>query len=262
VSEFSRLYDEVASACSSENIPQELNQRLGAACTHSDIATLIGKLESLNKADLVGDAGDRIDFYWRLRTSISDALAAAGEKAEGPLLATLNSTNEDAAQYAARALGLMKSKQAIEPILGKLRSAPNNATKMMYIEAIGDIGDGSAVKVLLPYLKRSHEQNGGWLVRVTANALGKIGNKSVLNALCGVLRHDSEMLARLGAAEGLGALGCIESLPCLRRALKDKDRHVAKAAEESIGLIRLRNGALVGRSRISTFLHSLFKKNT
>lgn len=235
---FPKLYEEVVKTCSFESISAELNRRLGESCTSDDVRVLIGRLESLKDEDLVDDAGDISDFYWRLRTSISDALAAAGQRAIEPLLTTLSSPNKKAAEYAARSLGLLRSKQAIGPIVSRMHDAPTNADRFAYIGALGDIGDDCIIEELVPYLGRSDELNGGWLVRLSATALGKTGNESVLAPLTHVLAEDSEWFARVGAAEGLGLLRNARALPALRRALGDSDHRVAKAAQESIGLIQ------------------------
>lgn len=240
---FSQLYEEVIKTCSFEGMSEELNRRLGETCTLDDVAVLIEKLESLKDDDLVNDAGDIGDFYWRLRTSISDALAAAGQISIDPLLSTLFSQNERAAEYAARSLGLLKAKQAIDPIINKMQQAPTNVGRFSYIGALGDIGDNRIIGELIPYLGRSNEMNGGWLVRLSAIALGKTGNATVLNPLADVLARDSEWFARLGAAEGLGLLGNAQALPVLRQALKDTDHRVAKAAQESINLIWARKAS-------------------
>jgi HEAT repeat protein len=248
MSSFAELYKEVVELCSLETISEQLNRRLGEICTLDDVYTLIRKLESLNDADLVDDSGDIRDFYWRLRSSISDALVAAGEKAEGPSLSTLSSSNEKAAQFAARTLGCLKSKQATEPIINRMQ-ARRNSDKLAYIGALGDIGDSRIIEVLVPYLTRSGEINGSWLVYQSAVALGKTGNESVLNPLASVLREDSLWLAKIGAAEGLGLLGNMRALPALQQAIADADRRVAQAAQESINRILSRGSGDYGNGR-------------
>jgi HEAT repeat protein len=240
MSSFAELYKKVVEACSFESMSDELNRRLGESCTSDDIFALIRKLESLNDADIVHDAGDEGDFYWRLRTSISDALVAAGQKAVGPLLSALSSSNESAAQYAARSLGRLKSEQAIEPIINRMRAVAENSDKLLYIGALGDTGGSRIVEELVPYLSRSGEPNGGWLVRVSAIALGKTGDEAVLDPLVKVLREDSEWFARLGAAEGLGFLGSRNALLALLLALGDADGRVRQAAQESTTQIKSR----------------------
>lgn len=242
-SAFPRLYEEVVRTCSLESVSEDLNRQLGESCTSDDLRVLIEKLESLKDEDLVDDAGDIGDFYWRLRTSISDALAAAGQRAVGPLLSTLASSNARAAEYAARSLGRLRCKQAIDPIISMMRHAPTNAARFAYIEALGEIADDRIIEELLSFLDRSSEHNGGWLVRLSATALGKTGNESVLTPLGNVLAQDNDWFARLGAAEALGLLGSASALPALRHALRDSDQRVAKAAQESIDLIRTRGPA-------------------
>ena len=235
---FAQLYEEVVKTCAFESVSEDLNRQLGESCTSDDIRVLIEKLESLKDEDLVDDVGDIGDFYWRLRTSISDALAAAGRRAIDPLLSTLSSPNKKATEYAARSLGLLRSKQAIGPIVSKMHHAPTNANRFAYIGALGDIGDNCIIEELLPYLGRSNEHNGGWLVHLSATALGKTGQRVCPRSSNECPRSRQSLDRSPGAAEGLGLLGNARALPALRRALGDSDDRVAKAAQESIGLIQ------------------------
>lgn len=234
MSKFSELYLEVTKSCSWETISEELNTKLGEECGDREVQILIEHLEDLDNADLEDDAGDIGDYYWRLRTSISDALVAAGDVAIPQLLEALQSHNPQAAQYAARSLGKMRVVAAIDPIARILDSSIDNADKLIYISALGDMKDESSVPFLIPYLDRSGEKNGGWLVRCSANALGEIGLESSVKPLTQVLANDQEWFARLGAAEGLGKLGQERALFPLKKALNDPDHRVAKAAQESV----------------------------
>lgn len=237
MAEFSEIYEEVIQTCAFDSLSDELSERLGRACAPSDVATLIAKLEFLDPANLRDDAGDEGDFYWRLRLSLSDALVAAGEIAVEPLLAALNDGNASAAPAAARSLGLLRSRRALPGLRHRLATARTHVERLPYIAALGDLDERSVVEQLMPYLRRSGERNGGWLVRVTAVALGKIGDASVTGALCSVLESDPDWFARLGAAEGLGLLGNREALPALERALGDTDSRVSQAAQDSMALI-------------------------
>lgn len=234
MSNFSELYSEVTKSCSWETISEELNVKLGKECGEEEVQILLRHLEDLNNADLEDDAGDVGDYYWRLRTSISDALAAAGDIATPYLLKALESPNPQAAQYAARSLGKIRAVEAIEPIANILNSSIENADRLTYLSALGDMKEESSVPILIPYLEKSHEKNGGWLVRCSANALGDIGLESSVKPLAEVLSNDQEWFARLGAAEGLGKLAFEGSLFPLKKALKDSDHRVSKVAQESI----------------------------
>lgn len=231
---FEELYNEVVKICSWESISEELNYRLGNLCGGPEIEFLINKLNSLNNDDLVDDPGDGFDFYWRLRTSISDALFAAGEPAIKPLIAALNNSNEEVSQCAARSLGLLKAESALEAIIEKINAAQHHSGRLTYIMALGSIGNTSVVNQLIPFLDKSGEQNGDALVRTTCNALGKIGDESVCLLMCNVLVKDEAWFARLGAAEGLGLLGSVKAVPSLKRAVHDSDKRVSKAAAESL----------------------------
>lgn len=242
MSKFNDLYSEVKKMCGWETIPTELNLALGRVCQPADIQYLIAELESLDNAALEDDAGDEADYYWRLRTSISDALVAAGKLAVKPLLAAIDSPNDAAAEYVARSLSLLKVTQAITPILKRLNGARDNQAKLPYISALGEIGDRSVIDDLLPYLQKSGELNGGWLVRLTAIALGKIGDKSSIEPLGCLLRSDPDWFARLGAAEGLRNLVSKASIVHLEFGTTDSDQRVAQAAQESLRAVKRQIG--------------------
>lgn len=255
MSKFSELYSEVTKSCSWETISEELNTKLGIECGEEEIQVLVRHLEDLDNADLEDDAGDVGDYYWRLRTSISDALAAAGDIAITHLLSALQSPNPQAAQYAARSLGKMRAIEAIKPIASILNGSIENADRLTYLSALGDMQDESSIPILIPYLKMSQEKNGGWIVRCSANALGDIGSESSIMLLAEVLSNDKEWFARLGAAEGLGKLTFEGSISPLKKALSDPDHRVAKAAQESINNV---NEGL--RSKKRSILSRIFGK--
>lgn len=237
MSKFAEIYSEVTRSCSCEAVSEELNVKLGEVCGEEEIRVLLRYLEDLDNADIEDDSGDVRDYYWRLRTSISDALAAAGDIAIPYLLKALESPNLEAAQYAARSLGKIRAVEAIEPITNILNSSIENADRLTYLSALGDMKDESIVSILVSYLNKSHEENGGWLVRCSANALGNIGLESSIKPLADVLSNDQEWFARLGAAEGLGKLAYEGSLLSLKKALNDSDHRVSKVAQESINKV-------------------------
>jgi len=188
-------------------------------------------LDQLDDADLADDPGDGIDEYWRLRTSLSEALAEIGQAAVGPLVEALRSTNPRTRAYAARALGMTGARQAYEPIVALLTDEVDDIDRVQFIDALGELGDPRAIDVLLRYLKTPQQVHRGWLVRVAANALGKIGTEAVIDPLAEVLGTDADWFARLGAAEGLCRIQSPRAADVLRKALHDEDVRVRAAAE-------------------------------
>jgi HEAT repeat protein len=230
---FHALLQSIKNDCAWEHIPADKIAALARMCGPKEINELIQELEQLDDADLEGDVGDGIDEYWRLRSSISRVLGLVGDAAVSPLIQALQSENPRTRGYAAAALGMTGAKQSFEPIATLLQIEPDFDTKLQLIEALGGLGDPRAVDVLLPYL-HAPQQNRGWLIRITAHALGRIGTDAVLQPLCNVLASDPDWFARLGAAEGLGHMREERAIGALCNALTDRDGRVRGQAKESL----------------------------
>jgi HEAT repeat protein len=235
---FHSILAEIRRECGWEHVPLDKVSALAKISGPAEIDCLIQELESLDDADLEDDAGDVGDEYWRLRMAYSQALAEIGEPAIEPLIQALSSQNPQARAYAARALGLMGTTRAFGSIATQLAKEEDGDAKLLMIEALGGIGGDQAVEVLLPYLTTPQQQNRGWIVRVAANALGRIGAEAVIQPLAEILSTDLDWLARLGAAEGLRKIKDQRVAGPLRKALKDEDPRVR--AEAVAGLRELR----------------------
>jgi HEAT repeat protein len=224
------LIAEIQRDCAREHIPYKKTSALARVCGAAEIESLVRALDALDDADLVDDAGDMNDEYWRLRTAYSQALAEIGEPAIEPLLGALASANPQTRAYAARALGLIGAPQAFEPIVGLLAREPVDSTRLSLIEALGALRDSRAVPILLAHLQAPEQANRGWTVRLAANALGTIGGEEVIGPLSEVLASDPDWFARLGAAEGLRKVRHPLAAKALRHAMKDEDARVRAAA--------------------------------
>lgn len=227
---FNDLLAEIQGDCGWETIPFEKISALARLCGLAEVNHLITEMDALNDADLVIDAGDIGDEYWRLRTAYSQALAEVGETAIEPLLRALGSENKQTRAYAAKALGQIGTARASNPILALLATEADDVIRMSMIQALGGLRDERAVAFLLPYLKAPEQVNRGWIIRVAANALGTIGSESVIIPLTEVLASDPDWFARLGAAEGLRKIRHPLAATALRRALKDENALVRAEA--------------------------------
>jgi hypothetical protein len=197
---FDILYQEIKTACYLEGLPQAGTiLSLAKTCGPAEIQNLIGELDSLDDTNLVDDAGDLADEYWRLRSSIVSVLAAVGECAVDQLLAALRSQNARTRGCAAAALGRIGNRRAFEPIMALLGSSANEGIELELIAALGNLRDNRAIGILLPYLAESDALRRGWLIRITAVALGTIGDESVIAPLARVLETDRDWFARVGA---------------------------------------------------------------
>jgi HEAT repeat protein len=232
---FRDFLTEIQCDCAWEHIPYDKISALARLCGPAEVDRLIRELDALNDADLVNDAGDIGDEYWRLRTAYSQALAEVGEAAVEPLLRALGSENPKSRAYVARALGLLGARRAFDPIVALLATENDDTIRTSLMEALGRLRDERAVAVLLPYLRAPEQMNRSSIVRVAANALGCIGSESVIQPMAEVLASDPHWLARVGAAEGLRKIRHPSAEAALRRALKDEDTRVR--AEAAAGLV-------------------------
>src|SRR5262245_61677892 len=114
---FRDLLAEIQRDCGWEHIPYDKISALARLCGPTEVDHLIRELDTLNDADLVDDAGDTGDEYWRLRSAYSQALAEVGEVAVEPLLRALDSENAKTRAHAARALGRIGTPRALRPII-------------------------------------------------------------------------------------------------------------------------------------------------
>jgi HEAT repeat protein len=227
---FHSLLAEILHDCGLECVPADKISELARLCGPSEVAVLLEELDSLHDTEIENEPDDVRDEYCRRRMALSQALAEVGEPAVEPLLYALNSPNSQTRSYAARALGLMKAKRAFEPIVDLLLREVDSLMKMALIEALGDLRDERAVDVLLPYLNAPAQANRGWIIRLAANALGKIGVERVIQPLVEVLVSYPDWFARLGAAEGLRKIPDPRAAEALRTALSDADFRVRREA--------------------------------
>jgi len=235
---FATLLHAVKESCAWESIPDQAITALAKVCGPAEIAALIHELDALEDAALVDDAGDVADEYWRLRTSYSRTLAEIGSPAVEPLLHALESPNPETREYVALALGKIGDERALEPLLKMLA---REAEPWSSIQALGDLCDERAVDALLPYLSIPvATQNRSWILRITAQALGKIGGERVIAALIGMLPTEQDWYARLGVVEGLAYLRDTRVDAALREAANDLDRRVSAKAREALNQRQIR----------------------
>jgi len=97
--------------------------------------------------------------------------------------------------------------------------------------ALGDLGDRRAVNPLIELLGDDNR----YVRREAAKSLGKIGDEHAIPALINALK-DEDRYGREGAAEGLGGMG-EKAFPSLIRAIKDEDWHVRMGAAIAFRII-------------------------
>ena len=105
------------------------------------------------------------------------ALVSIGESAVAPLVAALKDQDWRVRLRATEALCVLKSRTAVEPLVGLLQHDPDTAVRQEAARALGQIGDPTAVDALLGGVEEPRLQ-----VRVI-EALGRIGDRRVLPLL-------------------------------------------------------------------------------
>jgi hypothetical protein len=127
--------------------------------------------------------------------------------------------------------------------------------RLSAVEALGKIGNASAVPVLIKAL-----EDVNWYVRYhAAEALGKIGDHSAVPALIAELKDKSEdwfsrEYERYHAAEALGNIGNASAVPALIEALEDKYwsvRRYAASALRKIGNSEILPRNVLANSQLS-----------
>lgn len=89
------------------------------------------------------------DLQWKA----ADALGTFGEPASTPLIKILNYPKMHVRLGAIEALGDIRSKNAVEPLIEKLKNDPDNEVRWVAALSLGQIGDMRAVPALVEALK-------------------------------------------------------------------------------------------------------------
>jgi beta-lactamase regulating signal transducer with metallopeptidase domain len=160
------------------------------------------------------------------------ALASFGRRAFGPLSDQLDSSNATVRRNAAWAIGELTSmfpgeRASAVPQLITLLSDTDEWVRMAAARALGELNDRRALDALVARLGDDK-----WRVRqVSAWALSEMKDPRAVAALCNLLLSDPRAEVRRGAAEALGEIASAEALPSLKQALNDAESSVsAKAA--------------------------------
>ena len=123
-----------------------------------------------------------------VKQAAAEALLAFGAKAVGPLLEVLRSGDGDARQMAVFALGEIRDKRAVEPLIHLMQTDDVYAVRTTAATALGQIKDARAVWVLVATLQMRDETSPDrqaaleQLRQATQLALRKIGDPLAVKA--------------------------------------------------------------------------------
>ena len=127
------------------------------------------------------------------------------------------------------------------------------------VKSLGKIGSDAieAVPTLIDAVKEDA------LCWEAVNALGMVGGKTAMHALCDSLLNDSDMGVRFRAGDSLGKIKDKEAVPTLIKALSDRDEFVRESAASALGKIgdqRATNALNEALSDSSEFVSKMAKK--
>ena len=135
---------------------------------------------------------------------------------------------------AAQSLGFRGQKEAVEPLVRRLRTPEEDATvrSAIYI-ALGALGDKRAIPLLYGCLDREERQE---LRGDCVMALGRLGASEALPRLLTALREDSSILVRSRAVDALGDFSDDGAVAALSKLLTEgRNRSLRQRAIRALG---------------------------
>lgn len=181
------------------------------------------------------------DSIKECRDGAVDDFVTLGAPAGARLVAALRDERWRVREGAAKALGLIRDRRAVDGLIAALKDR-DGSVRTIAAEALGRIGDPKAIKGLMALFKDSSK-----LVRVSATiALTQIGEATVEPLLEGL--KDENFQIRLHSVQALGGITSdyptgrswlqdSRPVPGLIALLKDKDRAVREDAAIALGMI-------------------------
>lgn len=152
------------------------------------------------------------------------------EGAFDDVLQALHSHDEEIREEAARALGELGDRRAVNPLI-ELLNDDNRYVRREAAKSLGKIGDEKAIPALISALK-DEDRYGR---EGAAEGLGEMGE----NAYSPLIRamNDSDWHVRMGAAIALRIIGNKDALKVLIPAMNDENRFVRREVIKSLGRI-------------------------
>jgi len=132
-----------------------------------------------------------------------------GEDRISLLLDALKSPSALMRENASRALGILKSNQAVDMLIELLQD-PDWRVRRSSVQALGDIGDRKAVEHLVQRLRDNVAQIQQQAV-ISIIKFGKLSTRSLLNALA----HEKNKFSLRVIILALGEIGDVKSIPAL-----------------------------------------------
>ncbi len=190
------------------------------------VAGLWNELVRADGVDLADDAGDVGDELWRLRSAVKEGLVALGQRSVPFLRARVSVELSEPRHHLALDVLAQLHDVSIEPIAEAWALDVDESRQRAGVSMLGHLRIAGTDAVVLRALATPPPVNGGWLKRIAAVALARLGNVEALE----VLLDDADWFARLGVAEGLAELQPRDVARLRRRLDVDADQRVRDAA--------------------------------
>ncbi|BDU50293.1 HEAT repeat domain-containing protein [Haliovirga abyssi] len=127
-----------------------------------------------------------------VRKFVIDSLGDIGsEKAIPYIIQRIDDIDENVEQSVCENLGKIGSPKGVETLIKALEK--NDWIQFAAIEALGEIGDFSAVSHIIKIMKISND----WIKYVAIEALGKIGDETVLSHLCDEFFSENDEILKI-----------------------------------------------------------------
>jgi HEAT repeat protein len=231
--EVERLLKDLRREAGWENLSGARQAAVALAALPGDepVKALWNELVRADGVDLSEDAGDVGDELWRLRQAVEAGFVELGARCV-PFLRERVAVElrEGRHRSALKVLGLL-GETAVAPIAEAWvddASEENQSARWVAIEVLGRLRVPGTEAVILRALANPGPLNEGWLKRLAAVALARLGNVEGLE----VLLDDPHWFARLGVAEGLKELPGDVAKRLRPRVEADVDERVRAAARE------------------------------
>jgi len=159
------------------------------------------------------------------------AIVKIGDPAVDTLITALNNKSLQVRLYVIDALGEIKDRRALEPLMKAFESKELRGRAAM---ALRYFKEPRVIKLLIGAL---HDQD-AYIRSVSAEALGEIGDKQAVDPIIELLNDKiNRGKSQVSAAVALGNLGGKKATPALLKSLRSENVYVREASARALGKI-------------------------
>lgn len=180
-----------------------------------------------------------------VRAQAAEALGNIKNRTATPaLVRALSDENKNVKSSVIIALGYMRDKKAVDPLLSFLGKEKNTGLKISAVNVLGVIGDERALPTFVKLLKDENPR----IKTISAQALGRLRKPAAVEPLLKSSR-DKTQKVRLYSIKAIGEIGDKKAVKGLEKLLKtEKDDKVKVALAHSLGRLGSSGGFLTALS--------------